>query len=166
MKSGENCYIWKVNVLRYFRELDGDMEKLVQCLNPNKLIRILTFVWFGTMLLFACLFIFIIGERNIVLGVIFTLAAVIGPVRALRDFPVFYVDEIGRVYARRYFRSRLIEKERISDRGKLTMPVYPVYAPDGYFISIGKENNGEDEDTFYILGNEESEIAQSLYKHI
>jgi hypothetical protein len=118
------------------------------------------------MLIFAFVFVFVLEERNIVLGVIFTLAAVIGPVRALRDFPVFYVDEIGRVYARRYFRSKLINKERISDRGKLTMPVYPIYAPDGYYISIDKENDGENEDTFYILGDEESEIAQSLYKNI
>jgi len=142
------------------------MESLVHCLNPNKIVRIITFVWFGEMLLIAAVFVFILEERNIVLGTIFALAAVIGPVRALRDFPVFYVDEVGRVYARRYFRSKLIEKERISDRGKLTMPVYPIYAPDGFFISIGEEDNGESEDTFYILGDEESETARSLYRSI
>lgn len=142
------------------------MEKLVRCLNPNKIIRILTFIWLTTMMVIAAVFVFILEERNIVLGTIFALAAVIGPVRALRDFPVFYVDGVGRVYARRYFRSKLIEKERISDRGKLTLPVYPIYAPDGFFISIGKENNGETEDTFYILGDEKSETARSLYRSI
>lgn len=142
------------------------MERLVRCLNPNKLVRAMTFAWFGAMLILAAFFVFVLEEKNIVLGTIFALAGVIGPVRALRDFPVFYVDEVGRVYARRYFRSKLIEKERISDRGKLTMPVYPVYAPDGFFISVGKEDNGETEETFYILGDEESETARSLYRSI
>jgi len=142
------------------------MEKLVKCFNPNRIVRIITFIWVLVMLVLAAVFFFIIEERNLILGVIFALAAVIGPVRALRDFPVFYVDKIGRVYIRRFFRSEMLNKARVSERGKLTLPVYPTYAPKGFFVSIEKEGGNNREETYYILDDDHTDTAENIFRSI
>jgi hypothetical protein len=132
--------------------------------NPNKYVRTAIALWLILATCGAMAMVMFTSGANLVIGLALAIIAVFAPVRFLADFPVFYTDEMGKVYIRRYFKPKLLIKDLVEEKEKLSFPIYVFFAPDGY--SVTYENKNGREDTFYILGDKKPDDAREVYDSI
>lgn len=132
--------------------------------NPNKYVRTAIALWLIIAATGALLMVMFTSGANLVIGLALAIIAVFAPVRFLADFPVFYTDEMGKTYIRRYFRPKLLIKDLVEEKDKLSFPIYVFFAPDGYSVTF--EDKKGQEDTFYILGDKKPDDAREVYDSI
>ena len=132
--------------------------------NPNKSVRTAIILWLVFATIGAVAMVMYTSGANLVVGMIFVIVAVFAPVRFLADFPVFYTDEMGKVYIRRYFKPTLLIKDLVEEKEKLELPIYIFFAPEGYAVKV-EDDKGRD-DTFYILGGRDPKDAKEIYESI
>jgi len=132
--------------------------------NPNKYVRTAIALWVIIAATGALVMVMFTSGANLVIGLALAIIAVFAPVRFLADFPVFYTDEMGKVYVRRYFKPKLLIKDLVEEKEELSFPIYVFFAPDGY--SVTYENKKGNEDTFYILGDKRPDDAKEVYESI
>lgn len=137
-----------------------DLEKS----NPNKTVRTVIILWLVFATCAAVVMVMFTSGANLVIGLLLAIIAVFGPVRFLADFPVFYTDEIGKVYIRRYFKPALLIKDLVEEKDTIDLPIYVFFAPEGYSVTV--EDKKGHEDTFYILGGRDRKDAKGIYDSI